>query len=143
MLTPCTSCRRYIKDDETACPFCHSAGRRLARGAAAVMAVAALTACQSNQPEPVDANDVTAPTADAPEAQPPQADPPAPEADNTPTPPPDETEPPAPTPAPTTSVADNKPAPVPLTPAPIPTDQRPMVARYGISPRLSPPPTKK
>jgi endogenous inhibitor of DNA gyrase (YacG/DUF329 family) len=141
MLTPCPSCRRYIRDTETACPFCKKRGSRIALGAVAVMAATALTACQSNKPEPADANDAALPaTATVPEIEPTPVEPTTPEANNPPAP--AETATPEPTPPPAESVADNNPPPPPATSNPPVSKpqlpQRPMVMRYGISPRLPP-----
>ncbi len=135
MLAPCTSCRRFIRSSETACPFC--ARRRGLSTATAVLAAAAISACQSSGP--------TQPTADA-------IEPPAPatatadqaNADGTADAAPADSvaelpvEPSA-TAAPT--VADNTPPPKPtaVTPEKPQRPPRPMVARYGLAPRLPPP----
>lgn len=108
------------------------------------MAAAALTACKASQPEPADADDTPVVVDDAPPSpeEPVAVDPPAVAE------PPEQPAPVEPAPA-ESSVADNKPAPKPAPTAaqPVkpqkPWNDRPMVARYGVSPRLPPSPKKK
>ncbi len=151
MLTACQSCRRYIRDTETACPFCTT---RVpgggARHAVAMMAVAALSACQGAQPDPTGANDVGPPAITvAPLVEDTPADPPA--ADNAPIPAATASNAPgaAPTTPPAESVANNSTPAASTTPsaAKVPSYKpRPMVMRYGMAPRLPPtsaPPTPK
>lgn len=131
MMTPCSSCRRYIRETETTCPFCAKAKRRAGM---AFVAAAALTGCQSTTtPQPEPAPPITT-VEETPEAAPPATETPPGE------PQPEAIAPPEPSAAPADSIAENTPPPAPTTTTPAPQrPPRPMVMRYGISPRLPPP----
>jgi hypothetical protein len=136
-LFPCSACRRFVRDQDAACPFCGAARHPLATSSApnglvtlAAAAGLALVACQNDPPVPPDPQPETtavvvatasepAATVVAPPAQP--AQPPPTVIAVTPT-----------TPTPTATVATATAAPTVKPPKPF---DRPMVARYGVAPR--------
>jgi hypothetical protein len=122
MLHPCSTCRRFIRESDP-CPFCAKAR---ARGTVVAFAFA-LGACHGAAPPAENTEPpvpiVAAPQPDvAPEVTPPVV--------------PDEPQDP---PAPEPVVQDPVPTPVPTAPTTVTPPPRPMIMRYGLSPRLPPP----
>jgi hypothetical protein len=135
-LAPCAQCRRYIRSNELACPFCSAAQTtpelqatpRMARGAALVLSMALAGCGQAAEPSaPLEAPTVVevAPAIEVP-VEPPRPVEPAPVEPVVEAAPevPAVAEPPA-----------EPPAPPPPTPAIVrPQPVRPMMARYGRPP---------